>query len=114
MNYYEELISSFEEWLKLNDLSITAQLLWYKLVFLFYKNNWNSFSISNFKLMIMTKINAQQTLFKSRNELIENNLIEFKKGNGRNNLNQYKILTINFNNLKENFNEEKSNEEMDS
>lgn len=114
MNYYEELISSFEEWLKINNLSTTAQLLWYKLVFLSYKNNWNNFSISNFKLMIMTKISAQQTLFKSRNELIENSLIEFKKGNGRNNANQYKILTINFNDLKECSNEEKSNEKMDS
>lgn len=80
MSYYEKLVCEFENWLKFNDLSVTAQLLWYKLAYLCYKNDWNDFVISNIKLIPLLGVNAEHTLYKSRDELVKNNLIKYNKG----------------------------------
>lgn len=102
MSLYEKLMCEFEQYLKLNDISVTAQLLWHKLVYLCYKNNWNDFSISNTDLMRLLGIKSLHTLLSCRDELIKNKLIikyieDENKVFSKKNVTKYKIIFDNFN-----------------
>lgn len=97
---YTDLIISFEKWVKINKIPNLSQLLYYKIISIFNDNNWEQWlHISNFELMKSTNIPSEKTLIKHRNNLLENNLLEFRRGT-KSRPNQYKISTINFNNLK--------------
>lgn len=104
MSFYEKLMCEFENYLISNNISTTAQILYHKLVYLSYKNNWKDFSISNTDLARLLGIKSLHTLLSCRDELIENNLIikyikDENKTFSKKNVTKYKILFDNFNNI---------------
>lgn len=92
MNYVAE-ISSFERWLETNSLAPTSQLLWYKLMSLGNRCLWQEWvTVDNYRLMSLIGA-SEKTLVRAREQLVENGLIEFKKGK-KGFPNKYKILSI--------------------
>lgn len=93
---YEDLTNAFERWLKTNSLPSLAQLLWYKLIYLFKECGWREWvTVDNRRLMSEVQINNEKTFIKHRDKLIESKLFDYKKGK-KGSPNQYKINTVNF------------------
>ena len=80
MNYIRE-IESFEDWLEINYLPATAQLLWYKLLVLCNRAGWAEWlSVTNQALMAKTGILSEKTFIETRNKLKQAGLIDFMSG----------------------------------
>lgn len=91
MNYLKQ-INTFFELLLSNPLSANAQCLYFNLLNINNKCNWlEEFTTANSTLMGFTNLN-KQALYRARNELIQRNLIEFKKGINQNQSGKYKII----------------------
>lgn len=91
MNYLKQ-INTFFELLLSNPLSANAQCLYFNLLNINNKCNWlDEFTTANSTLMGFTNLN-KQALYRARNELIQRNLIEFKKGINQNQSGRYKII----------------------
>ena len=91
MNYLKQ-INTFFELLLSNPLSANAQCLYFNLLNINNKCNWlEEFTTANSTLMGFTNLN-KQALYRARNELIQRNLIEFKKGINQNQSGRYKII----------------------
>ena len=93
---YIDLINAFERWLETNYLPSSAQLLWYKLIFIFNRAGWSEWvTVDNQRLMSIMQMDSEKTLIRCRDKLIENNFFEYEKGK-KGVPNRYKILTVNF------------------
>lgn len=93
MDYMLEAVA-FEEWFETHSLSISAQLLWHKLMYLNYKNGWNEWvQLDNKNLMKLIEVKNESTLIKIRKELIESGLIEYQMGR-KGSPSRYKIKPI--------------------
>lgn len=80
LNYMLEAVA-FEEWFETHSLSISAQLLWHKLMYLNYKNGWDEWvQLDNKSLMKLIEVKNESTLIKIRKELVEAGLIEYQMG----------------------------------
>lgn len=91
MNYLKQ-VNTFFELLLSNPLSANAQCLYFNLLNINNKCNWlEEFTTANSTLMGFTNLN-KQALYRARNELIQRNLIEFKKGINQNQSGKYKIV----------------------
>ncbi len=74
-------IRAFERWLDTSPLSGTAQLLWYKLMYLNNSCMWDEwFAVDNLRLMALIRVSNEKTVITAREKLIEAGLIEYKKG----------------------------------
>lgn len=77
MDYIKQL-NAFDNWLEYNDLDITAQVMWYKLMSIANKSGWQKeLSIANTKLMAKLEID-KKAVINCRNRLIQAGLIEYK------------------------------------
>lgn len=93
MDYMLEVVA-FEEWFETHSLSISAQLLWHKLMYLNYKNGWDEWvQLDNKSLMKLIEVKNESTLIKIRKELVEADLIEYQMGK-KGNPSRYKIKSI--------------------
>ena len=91
MNYLKQ-VNTFFELLIANPLSANAQCLYFNLLNINNRCNWSvEFTTANSTLMAFTGLN-KQALYRARNELIQKELIEFKKGVNQNQSGKYKIL----------------------
>ena len=96
MMSYIDLINGFESVCESEALPVASQLLWYKLVHICNRRGWPEWvSVDNMRLMSVSGIKDEKTLIRSRNRLVELELIDYKSGKkgcpGR-----YRILTGNF------------------
>lgn len=93
---YIDLINAFERWLETNYLPSSAQLLWYKLIYIFNKAGWSEWvTVDNRRLMALLDVNREATFISHRDKLIEAGLFEYQKGR-KGSPNRYKICTYNF------------------
>lgn len=77
MDYIKQL-NAFDNWLEYNDLDITAQAMWYKLMSIANKSGWQvELSIANTKLMAKLQLD-KKAVINCRNRLIQAGLIEYK------------------------------------
>lgn len=91
MNYITE-INAFEQWLETHYLSISAQLLWYKLMAIFNRTGWNEWvTVDNLRLMAAMQMGREATLIKVRDELIKAGLVEYQKGK-KGSPNKYRLV----------------------
>ena len=80
MDYIKQY-EAFGNWIEIHEISPTARLLWYRIFAVAYKKCWpRLISIDNASLMSALWIKSLTTLVAARDELIENGLIEFRKG----------------------------------
>ena len=79
VNFLQE-VTAFEIWLETHELSISAQLLWHKLMHLSSQNEWKEIIINNVSLMKTMQMGREATLIKIKEELVQAGLIEFAKG----------------------------------
>lgn len=71
----------FDDWLSGHFLSPLATLLWYRLVAINNKNGWIDWlQVGNTRLMDEINVTDKRSLDKYVNELIRNDLIQYKKG----------------------------------
>lgn len=92
MNYIG-LLNAYEQWSGQNSLTVTAELLWYKLVGVWNRTMWKeSFRIDNQRLMGLLRTNSEHTLIKARNMLIKAGLLEYEPGK-RGLPGRYRMLT---------------------
>ena len=76
MNYLKEILS-FNDYLKLNDMSTGVIALWYALMYINNKAAWQEwFTASNQSLEDLTGL-SRQAILKNRNALKQRKLIEF-------------------------------------
>lgn len=92
MDYIKQL-NAFDNWLEYNDLDITAQVMWYKLMSIANKSGWQvELSIANTKLMAKLEID-KKAVINCRNRLIQSGLIEYKS-RGTKKAGLYKIRVL--------------------
>lgn len=97
MNYLSEIIA-FEQWLENNYLPISAQLLWYKLMNRFNRTGWSEWiTVDNQRLMADMQIIREATFISIRDKLIQEGLIEYKKGK-KGSPGKYKMVSFTFKN----------------
>lgn len=97
MNYLSEIIA-FEQWLENNYLPISAQLLWYKLMNRFNRTGWSEWiTVDNQRLMADMQIIREATFISIRDKLIQEGLIEYKKGK-KGSPGKYKMVSFAFKN----------------
>lgn len=93
MNYIHQL-NAFEDWLERNYLTVTEQLLWFKLMALNNKFGWSEwFFVTNITLQAKLGNVDEKTLIKYKNKLKQVGLIDFitgKKGSPT----KYKIIQL--------------------
>ncbi len=106
VNFLNE-VTAFETWLESHELSISAQLLWHKLMYLSSQNEWKEVMINNLNLMKTMQMGREATLIKTKEELVQAGLIEFEKGK-KGSPNRYRILFFEEKNTCKLFFEEKS------
>ena len=93
---YEEVMNAFFQWLETNHLSGKAQLIFFHLLNLYYKSGWKEWiQVGNQRMMALVGISNEKTFTSNRDELLNNKLLEFKKGK-KSDTNRYKICTCNF------------------
>jgi len=93
MNYIKE-IEAFEDWLEINHLPATAQLLWYKLLVLCNRAGWAEWlSVTNQALMAKIGASSEKTLIEARNRLKQAGLIDFKTGK-KGQPTKYKLFSV--------------------
>lgn len=91
---YVKLISAFNRIMREKALPMQAQLLYYKLLDVWKRNECAElFTLSNKQLMIESGISSETRLIKSRHILIEAGLLSFQAGT-RNNPSAYSLLEI--------------------
>lgn len=91
MNYLIQ-VNTFFELLLSNPLSANAQCLYFNLLNINNRCNWQKeFTVANSTLMGFTNLN-KQALYRARNELIQRKLIDFKKGINQNQSGKYQII----------------------
>jgi len=93
MNYIRE-IEAFEDWLEINYLPTTAQLLWYKLFILCNRAGWAEWlSVTNQALMAKIGVSSEKTLIEARNRLKQSGLIDFRPGK-KGQPTKYKLFSV--------------------
>ena len=84
MNYkydYTLLCEGFHRWLETDYLPGLAQVLFLKIIHLFYKAGWSEWiQVDNWRMMSLIQIKREKSLIDLRNKLIEKRLIVFDKG----------------------------------
>lgn len=93
MNYLRQL-NTFYGLLLSIPVSANAQCLYFTLLNINNRCDWKKeFSVANSTLMGFTSLD-KQALYRARNELIQKNFIEFKKGVNQNQAGRYKIIEL--------------------
>ncbi|NIK11167.1 hypothetical protein [Alkalibacillus almallahensis] len=93
MNYLKEL-NTFHEWLDTNPLPSGAIVLWYALMAINNKTNWqDEFTVANATLQAKTGLSRQQ-LHRARTDLINVGRIQYKKSNRVNQAGKYSIVSF--------------------
>ena len=78
---YVLLIEGFHRWLETDYLPGLAQLLFLKIIHLFYISGWNEWiQVDNQRMMSLIQIKREKSFIDLRNKLIEKGLIIFVKG----------------------------------
>ena len=95
MDYMRE-INAFERWNETNYLPCLSQLLWYRLMALCNRAGWPEWvAVDNQRLMGTIQCERKATLIALRDKLIENRLVEFRKGK-KGSPNQYRMIPFGF------------------
>ena len=93
MDFKQEVIA-FEDFLKTHQLSVHAQLLWYKLMILSYNATYQEWiEISNATLMAQLQTRNKEVFKNNMEELVNHGLITLKKCKD-NDLFKYKLNPI--------------------
>ncbi len=113
MNYIE-ILNAFFQWLETTPLSTKAQLIYLHMLNLFNKSGWKEWiQVDNPRIMASVRISNEKTFINARDELLKNNLFEFRKGK-KNSPNRYKICTCNFVSKNDSINYSKNDSKNDS
>lgn len=92
MNYIKEL-KAFKDWLLLNELPTSAIALWHTLMAINNMTGWKStFNAPNPLVQQLTAL-SKQGLVEARKKLLDNGLIEYKKGQ-KNKAPVYKMISL--------------------
>ncbi len=93
VNYLQEIVA-FNRWLPASDLSGTAVLLWYQLMWLFNSLGWKEWvGLDNVRLTSMAGLKSQKNGILARNKLVQAGLIEYKRGK-KGCPNVYRLITF--------------------
>ncbi len=80
MNYITE-INEFHKWSEVHHIPNNSKLLWFTLMNIANKCGWSAWvGVSNRRLMYLLNFSNDRTLMRARDELINANLINYKKG----------------------------------
>lgn len=91
MNYIKQL-NAFYKIVPIKQISPNAKNLYETLMYINSSCYWKSdFTVANLYLMTLTGLN-KQAIYRARNELIQKELIEFKKGINQNEAGRYTIV----------------------
>lgn len=91
MNYIKQL-NAFYKIVPIKQISANAKNLYETLIYINSSCYWKSdFTVANLYLMTLTGLN-KQSIYRARNELIQKELIEFKKGINQNEAGKYTII----------------------
>ncbi len=91
MNYIKQL-NAFYKIAPIKQISSNAKNLYETLLYINSSCFWKSdFTVANLYLMTLTGLN-KQTIYRARNELIQKELINFKKGINQNEAGKYTII----------------------
>ena len=91
MNYIKQL-NAFYKIVPIKQIGSNAKNLYETLLYINSSCYWKSdFTVANLYLMSLTGLN-KQAIYRARNELIQKELIEFKKGINQNEAGKYKIF----------------------
>lgn len=78
---YLKYVKEFEQWSLSHSIPATAELLWYKLLYLWEKSEWQEeFSIENKRLLELLHIKNESSLVRYRNILVAEGLVIFQRG----------------------------------
>lgn len=103
MNYLSE-INGFERWLETHQLPMTAQLLWYKLIYWSSRAGWPEWTqVDNRRLMVSLQITREASLAENRERLVNVGLIEYQKGK-KGSPGRYRIISFEENTTKYTYN----------
>ena len=81
MNYLSE-VQAFQNWIEYNSSINKSDIcLWYTLMYIAYKFNWQEFTVPIAVLIQKSKLN-KDSLYRSRNKLKQLGLIDFKERGG--------------------------------
>ena len=81
MNYLSE-VQAFQNWIEYNSSINKSDIcLWYTLMYIAYKFNWQEFTVPIAVLMQKSKLN-KDSLYRSRDKLSQMCLINFKEQSG--------------------------------
>ncbi|MFG6147481.1 hypothetical protein [Halobacillus sp. B23F22_1] len=79
MNYLKEIIA-FQDEVELNELTVSASLLWYKLMHFNNKTGWKSeFTVPTSAILVKTGL-SESSFLRARKELAEKGYITFVAG----------------------------------
>ncbi len=99
MNYISE-INGFERWLETHQLPMTAQLLWYKLIYWSSRAGWPEWTqVDNRRLMVSLQITREASLAENRERLVNAGLIAYQKGK-KGSPGRYRIISFEGNTTK--------------
>lgn len=93
MNYIKQL-NAFYKIVPIKQISPNAKNLYETLMYINSSCYWKSdFTVANLYLMTLTGLN-KQAIYRARNELIQKELIDFKKGINQNEAGKYTIIEL--------------------
>ncbi len=78
---YVERLNAFNQWLECNYLPGNAQLMFYKLLYVFNRAGWPEMvRIDANRLMLMIDAETKKTVYRARDKLVEAGWITYEKG----------------------------------
>lgn len=105
---YIDYLNQFNLWLESNALPSSSQLMYYKLLHVFNRAGWpETVQVDNRRMMLMTDSQAETTVIRARNRLVDAGFITYEKGR-KGAPNRYALALIHFNNESESASESAS------
>lgn len=78
---YIDYLNQFNLWLESNALPSSSQLMYYKLLHVFNRAGWpETVQVDNRRMMLMTGSQAETTVIRARNRLVDAGFIRYEKG----------------------------------
>lgn len=78
---YIDYLNQFNLWLESNALPSSSQLMYYKLLHVFNRAGWpETVQVDNRRMMLMTGSQAETTIIRARDRLVDAGFIRYEKG----------------------------------
>lgn len=78
---YIDYLNQFNLWLESNALPSSSQLMYYKLLHVFNRAGWpETVQVDNRRMMLMTGSQAETTIIRARDKLVDAGFIRYEKG----------------------------------